>query len=363
MILFAFFDQMMQCNKMYTTSDFDYALPDELIAQTPLPERSGSRLLQLTPPAVYHRKFQDILSLLHPGDLLVRNNTRVIPARLFGKKSTGGKIECLLERILSKQRALVHLRSNHRIPLGLNIQFQQHWVTVVGKADGLFEIELLDLAQDLTDDTDILSLFLQQGLLPLPPYIARLPEADDLERYQTVFGTELGAVAAPTAGLHFDQLLLQQLQQKGIEMVDVTLHVGAGTFQPLRGENLQEQHLHQEWMCVDEAVCAAVMRCRARGGRVVAVGTTSVRCLETAAQSGELHPYTGPTELFIYPGFQFHCVDALITNFHLPRSSLLMLVCALAGYESVIHAYQTAVQQRYRFFSYGDAMFCEKSCG
>ncbi len=339
----------------YTTSDFDYHLPDELIAQVPLPERTASRLLAISAArqSIEHFQFKQLTELLRPNDLLIFNNTRVIPARLFGYKATGGKIECLVERILGEHAVLAHIRASKAPKPGAELVLADQIKAVVTQRHGdLFELNLLH-------DESVLSLLETYGSIPLPTYIERAPDAADKNRYQTVYAKVDGAVAAPTAGLHFDQALLAELRQLGVQTAFVTLHVGAGTFQPVRVENLDEHEMHTEYMEVTAAVCEAVAACRAAGGRVVAVGTTSVRCLETAAKDGALKPYCGDTALFIRPGFQFQCVDALITNFHLPKSSLLMLVSALAGYDLMMQAYQAAVQQRYRFYSYGDAMFID----
>jgi S-adenosylmethionine:tRNA ribosyltransferase-isomerase len=334
-------------------SDFDYDLPESLIAQYPEAERSSSRLLALLDGEMQARDmaFKELPSLLHPGDLLVFNNTRVMPARLYGCKETGGRVELLIERVISARHALAHVRSSKSPKTGsrLLVGDQSHEIFVDGRQHELFELHL--------EQGDFYQLMAQEGHMPLPPYIQREDVAVDQERYQTVYAERPGAVAAPTAGLHFDCAMLDQLALKGIEQVQLTLHVGAGTFQPVRSENLDDHVMHSEWVEVDEAVCSKVQETRARGGRVVAVGTTSVRSLEAASASGELRPYSGETRLFIRPGYRFRSVDALITNFHLPKSTLLMLVAAFAGYERVMGAYRHAVEQRYRFFSYGDAMF------
>ncbi|HLF12466.1 MAG TPA: tRNA preQ1(34) S-adenosylmethionine ribosyltransferase-isomerase QueA [Gammaproteobacteria bacterium] len=332
-------------------SDFNYPLPPELIAQEPLPERSSSRLLVLDGASgrLGDRRFTDLTELLAPGDLLVLNDTRVLPARLFGSKPTGGQVEVLLERIVDARHARAQVRASHGPRIGSDIVFADGTrARVVGGGDLLFELEF---------DCDV-ELYLQtNGQVPLPPYIERWPDANDQQRYQTVFARVPGAIAAPTAGLHFDGALLAALEQRGVEHAFLTLHVGAGTFAPVRSERIEEHELHAEWLQVPESLCASIERCRARGGRVVAVGTTSVRALETAALDGELRPFEGETRLFIYPGFAFRVVDAMVTNFHLPESSLLMLVAAFAGQEETLAAYRHAVEQRYRFFSYGDAMF------
>lgn len=337
---------------VYTTSDFDYALPDELIAQYPLPDRSASRLLCLQKSgAIAHHHFSDLPTLLTNKDLLVFNNTKVIPARLFGQKASGGKIECLVERVLSDHEALCHIKASKSPKVDSDIILADVLrATVLARVGDLFHLRF-------QDEKPIYDLLDMHGQLPLPPYIERQPDKADRSRYQTVYAEKVGAVAAPTAGLHFDAALLAQLKQQGVQMINVTLHVGAGTFQPVRVEDLSQHHMHSEYVEVGRDACDAVTACKQRGGRVIAVGTTSIRCLETAAKTGTIQPYTGDTNLFITPGFEFQCVDALITNFHLPKSTLLMLVSALAGYEPIRQAYAEAVAQRYRFFSYGDAMF------
>lgn len=337
-------------------SDFHYDLPEELIAHYPTPERTASRLLCLDGQtgAIAHRQFNEIIHLIEPGDLLVMNNTRVIPARLFGHKATGGKIEILVERLLDTHRILAHVRASKSPKPGTQLLLQnQITVNVIGKQGDLFELEFLN-------QKSVLEILETHGHMPLPPYIQRPDEISDQERYQTVYAKHPGAVAAPTAGLHFDEDLLQQLKAKGVEFAFVTLHVGAGTFQPVRVQNIHEHVMHAEWIEVPKEVCEKIKQTKLNGKRVIAVGTTSVRCLETAALAGEIQPFTGDTQIFIYPGFEFKCVDALITNFHLSESTLLMLVCAFAGYDNVMTAYQVAVMQRYRFFSYGDAMFVSK---
>ncbi|PAU88434.1 tRNA preQ1(34) S-adenosylmethionine ribosyltransferase-isomerase QueA [Pseudomonas sp. WN033] len=336
-------------------SDFHFDLPDQLIARHPLPERRASRLLCLDGPSgeLAHRRFVDLLDLLQPGDLLVFNNTRVIPARLFGHKETGGQLEILVERVLDSRRVLAHVRSSKSPKPGSRILIE-------GGAQALMQARHEALFE-LAFDEDVLPLLERVGHMPLPPYIDRPDETADRERYQTVYAERAGAVAAPTAGLHFDRELLAAIAAKGVESAQVTLHVGAGTFQPVRVERIEDHHMHSEWLEVSDAVVAAVEACKARGGRVVAVGTTSVRSLETAAQSGQLKPFSGDTDIFLYPGKPFHVVDALVTNFHLPESTLLMLVSAFAGYPQTMAAYQAAVAQEYRFFSYGDAMFITRN--
>ncbi len=336
-------------------SDFFYELPDELIAQHPTGQRGDSRMLCLEGDTgrVTDGRFSDLPDLLRPEDLLVFNNTRVMPARMYGHKATGGKVEILLERIQGPRRAMAHLRASKPPRPGGRITVGDgHEIEVVGRHQDLFELRALG--------TDFVDLMREEGHIPLPPYIRREDGALDQERYQTVYAEKPGAVAAPTAGLHFDQAMLARLASRGIEHAWVTLHVGAGTFQPVRAERLEEHRMHSEYAEVDETVCAKVKAAKARGGRVVAVGTTSVRSLESAAATGEIAPFRGDTRLFITPGYTFRAVDLLITNFHLPESTLLMLVSAFAGHESVMAAYRHAVKARYRFFSYGDAMFLSK---
>lgn len=334
-------------------ADFTYELPPELIAQHPLATRSASRLLCLdgTDGGLSDRSFADLPDLLHPGDLLVINDTRVVPARLLGAKDSGGKVEMLLERVEGPREALCQLRTSKPARAGATLNLEGGLAAeVVGRAGSFYRLRF---------DQDLMPALEAHGHMPLPPYIRRQDEAQDRERYQTVYASAPGAVAAPTAGLHFDPDLLQRLAEKGIERCSVTLHVGAGTFQPVRAEDIRQHTMHTEYLEVPAAACEAVARTRQRGGRVVAVGTTVVRSLETAAAAGggELVPYEGLSDLFIYPGFGFRVVDALVTNFHLPESTLLMLVSAFAGRERILDAYRHAVDHRYRFFSYGDAMF------
>lgn len=333
-------------------TDFHYDLPDELIARYPAPERSASRLLVLDRQsgALQDRQFRDLPAFLRPGDLLVFNNTRVIPARLFGQKETGGKVEILVERITGEQTCLAHVRASKSPKPGSRILIEGGGeLQMEGREGELFQLRH-------TSDGSLLQRLEQCGHMPLPPYIDRADEALDQQRYQTVYAEKPGAVAAPTAGLHFDDTVLEQLRANGVETAFVTLHVGAGTFQPVRADDIRDHQMHAEWLSVDADTVARIQSTKARGGRVIAVGTTSVRCLETAAQSGQLQPFEGDTRIFIYPGYQFRVIDGLITNFHLPESTLIMLVSALAGQDNVLQAYRHAVAQRYRFFSYGDAM-------
>ena len=333
--------------------EFTYELPDELIAQFPPEQRGESRLLAMDCDSgeFSDLEFSDLPGLLKAGDLLVFNDTRVIPARLFGNKETGGKVEILLERILDDQRMLAQVRASKtpkpgsviHLQEGINLQLNE-------RQDDMFVL-------DVIGEMSVLQVMQQVGHMPLPPYIQREDEDEDAERYQTVYAKIPGAVAAPTAGLHFTDELLQEITDQGIQCVFVTLHVGAGTFQPVRVDNIEDHQMHDEYLQVSADVCEKVKQCKARGGRVIAVGTTAVRCLETTAQANGLTPYQGETDIFIYPGYEFKVVDALITNFHLPESTLLMLVSAFAGRDNIMNVYQHAIDERYRFFSYGDAMF------
>lgn len=333
-------------------SDFHYHLPQELIAQEPLPERSASRLLLVPPDGApfEDRHVRDLPGLLRPGDLLVFNDTRVIPARLFGHKQTGGRVEILIERLLPDSHARAQIGASKAPRPGTVIVLEAGGSAEVLERDGGF----YRLRFDVPDALE--SWLLEAGRLPLPPYISRAPDRGDAERYQTVFAREAGAVAAPTAGLHFDQPLLDALRERGVECGHVTLHVGAGTFLPMRVEQLREHRMHSEWLNVGAGLVAQIRRTREAGGRVIAVGTTVVRALESAMRGDGLHPYSGETSIFIFPGYRIRSVDALLTNFHLPESTLLMLVSAFAGKERVFRAYAHAVEKRYRFFSYGDAM-------
>ncbi|WP_207061654.1 tRNA preQ1(34) S-adenosylmethionine ribosyltransferase-isomerase QueA [Motiliproteus sp. SC1-56] len=333
--------------------DFHFDLPEELIARFPAAQRTGSRLLCLdgNSGALAHRGFAEILDLFAPGDLAVFNDTRVIPARLFGQKASGGKIEMLVERIQDDHNALAHIRASRAPKPGATLLLEGVLeAEVTGREGNLFQVRF-------KGERPLLQWLEEVGHMPLPPYMEREEQATDRERYQTVYGQRPGAVAAPTAGLHFDEALLAALRDKGVELAFVTLHVGAGTFQPVKVETVHEHQMHSEYIEVSEAVCERVRATRARGGRVVAVGTTSVRCLETASREGRIQPYSGDTDIFIYPGYRFKTVDVLVTNFHLPESTLLMLVSAFAGTEHVRAAYAEAVAQKYRFYSYGDAMF------
>lgn len=351
-------------------SDYRFTLPENLIAKYPTENRTASRLLQLNGKsgAVTHAMFNDMLSLVEEGDLLVFNNTRVIPARLLGKKETGGHVEVLIERILTEHTALAHVRASKAPKPGTRLLLEEHVnITVEGRDDALF---LLRFDHEET----ALSLLEQYGHMPLPPYIDRPDESTDKERYQTVYNETPGAVAAPTAGLHFDDNMLAALKAKGVNLAFVTLHVGAGTFQPVRVENIEEHKMHAEYAEVSQEVVDAVLATKAKGKRVIAVGTTSVRSLESAAKASAeqsienntdenpvIAPFYSDTEIFIYPGFTFKVVDAMFTNFHLPESTLMMLISAFAGRENVMNAYQEAIENEYRFFSYGDSMFIEKA--
>lgn len=332
-------------------SDFFFDLPEELIAQTPAEQRSSSRLLVVSGDTgeFADHKFAELPNLLQAGDLLVFNNTRVIPARLFGYKDSGGRIEILVERILDEHRALVQIRASKTPKPGSELHLENDIKAVLLAKQGSFYE--LDFRPNRVE-----GVLESIGHMPLPPYIRRQDIEKDRDRYQTVYAETPGAVAAPTAGLHFDQEMLHRLQQKEIQCGFLTLHVGAGTFQPMRVEDLDEHKMHQEWCTINETLCQQINSTRQQGGRIVAVGTTSVRALETAARNGEIEPFTGETDIFIRPGYRFKIVDAMITNFHLPESTLLMLVCAFSGVENIMQAYQHAIIQQYRFFSYGDAM-------
>jgi S-adenosylmethionine:tRNA ribosyltransferase-isomerase len=341
---------------MYT-SEFDFQLPEELIAQFPTAQRSASRLLLLDGASGNMRDamFAQLPVFLSAGDLLVFNDTRVIKARLTGQKESGGAVEVLVERILDARQALAHIRASHAPqPGGRLILAGGMEVEVLQRRDSLYLLRFIS-------DQPVADLLEQYGALPLPPYITHQPDGLDEERYQTVYAREDGAVAAPTAGLHFDNAMLHALREQGIASAFVTLHVGAGTFQPIRVENVAEHKMHSERYSVPEATVAAIQATKARGGKITAVGTTALRALESAARSGELQAGSGETDIFITPGYHFNVVERLLTNFHLPRSTLLMLVAAFGGMDNMLRAYQHAMQQRYRFFSYGDAMLIERA--
>ena len=352
--------------RTFTLSDFDFTLPPELIAQHPAPERSGSRLLDGSGSTPADRIFRDLPGLLHPGDLMVFNDTKVINARLFGEKATGGKLELLVERVLSGNQVAAHMRVSKKPEVGSTVALvgapgttENLRATLLGRwpdADGpLFRFVLSNDAGD-----DPYTLMERHGHVPLPPYITHADSAEDAARYQTVFAKNPGAVAAPTAALHFDEALLSAIDALGVQRAHVTLHVGAGTFQPVKTENLAEHQMHSEWYDVPPATQQAIADCRARGGRIVAVGTTTVRTLESWAQTGQT---TGDTRIFITPGFEFKLIDLLVTNFHLPKSTLMMLVSAFAGHAHVMALYRHAIGGEYRFFSYGDAMLLSRQHG
>ena len=334
-------------------SYFNYTLPEELIAQQPLLERTASRLLCLNRQTAQlaDKHFTDLIECIHPDDILVFNNTKVIPARLFGHKVSGGKVEILLERVLDAQHAVAHIKASKALKDGARIVLQDGFYCLVqGREDDLFSLYF-------PDGPVIAEVLARIGHIPLPPYIGRVDNAEDRARYQTVFAEQEGAVAAPTAGLHFDLAMLAQLKAKGVRFAFVTLHVGSGTFQPVRAENLSDHIMHKEFFSVSPEAVSAIVQAKAAGGRVIAIGTTAVRALESASQTGELLAGCGDTRLFITPGYVFKTVQAMVTNFHLPESTLLMLVSAFAGYDATLNAYHHAIAQRYRFFSYGDAMF------
>ena len=348
-------------------SDYDFELPESLIAQQPAAERTASRLLLVNEATFADKLFTDLPGLLNPGDLLVMNDTRVLRARFFGQKNTGGQVEVLIERIdggpSGGKTARAQIRASKSPKPGTRLRLADAFDVEVTGRDGEFFV----LTLPAEESGDFWQLTEEHGLLPLPPYITHTPDSDDETRYQTVYAANPGAVAAPTAGLHFDESMFAQLKAKGIETATVTLHVGAGTFQPVRAENLDEHIMHHEWYHLPEATVNAIAACRARGGKVIAVGTTSLRALESAAKQqgitpgGALHADSRETDLFIRPGYQFKVVDRLITNFHLPKSTLLMLVSAFAGYNTMRAAYQHAIAQQYRFFSYGDAMLLTRN--
>jgi len=342
-------------------ADFSFDLPEELIARYPKADRTASRLMAMDGNTghIEDLNFLNIIDKLMPGDLLVFNNTRVIPARMFGKKDSGGKVEVLVERLLDDKRFLAHVRASKSPKVGTKILLEDKvYATMVARHDALFELEV-------SGEQSILSVLEEIGHMPLPPYIDRPDEDSDRERYQTVYNEKPGAVAAPTAGLHFDDALLAAIKAKGIDFAFVTLHVGAGTFQPVRVEEIADHIMHAEYVEVPEDVVKKINSTKSNGGRVIAVGTTSVRSLESAARSAqekgtELKAFYGDTDIFITPGSQFQIIDALVTNFHLSESTLLMLVSAFSGYEHIMQAYQHAIKSSYRFFSYGDAMFLTK---
>jgi len=343
---------MLSCRPMWTRQDFNYELPSELIAQAPLTERRGSRLLVVNSQALStefeDKQFADLLNYLKPGDRLVFNNTRVIPARIHGQKSTGGKVELFLERCIKSDEALVHLRSSRSPKPQAVLQFEDNCkVLVLEKIENIYKVRF---------DRDVIEYLQDYGHMPLPPYIEREDNEQDQTRYQTVFAKELGAVAAPTASLHFDEKLIQEIKDKNIDVSEITLHVGAGTFQPVRCDDLSEHVMHSEYLEVPQTVVDDVLKTKQDGGRIIAVGTTVVRSLETAASEGDLRAFKGDSQLFITPGFEFKVVDLMLTNFHLPESTLLMLVSAFAGYDKIKATYQHAICEKYRFFSYGDAM-------
>ena len=333
-------------------SDFFYKLPPELIAQHPVNPRSASRLLQVAGDGLYDQKIASLPDLLKPNDLLVFNDTRVIPARLFGHKPTGGRVQILVERVLGEREILAQIGASKTPKPGGRITVADADFVMLDRDDDLFRLRY-------EGEGTVLEFLERVGQLPLPPYIQHTPDGDDAERYQTVFAREPGAVAAPTAGLHFDESLLSALRARGISTATLTLHVGAGTFQPMRVENIAEHRMHAERYCISAELCEAIVQTRREGGRVVAVGTTVTRALESASVEGMLKVGAGETRIFITPGYRFKIVNALLTNFHLPESTLMMLVCAFGGYERMMAAYGHAVAQRYRFFSYGDAMLIE----
>jgi S-adenosylmethionine:tRNA ribosyltransferase-isomerase len=340
----------------FTLDDFDYPLPPELIAQLPSPERAGSRLLHVDGMKLFDLRFTDLPDLLREGDLLVFNDTRVIKARVRGRKATGGEVEMLVERVTGAADAVVQLRASHPPKPGQSIELADGSRAHVVARDGRFFELRFDGIGDLMDWLD------RHGEVPLPPYIEHVPDADDASRYQTVYARHAGAVAAPTAGLHFDEAMLRSLAARGVAQAFVTLHVGSGTFQPVQSQDIREHRMHAERYAITEATACAIDDARARGGRIVAVGTTSLRALEAAADAnGRVRPGAAETSLFITPGYRFGVVDRLVTNFHLPKSTLLMLVCAFAGYDVIRHAYAHAIAARYRFMSYGDAMLLERA--
>ena len=345
------------CPKPMQLTDFSYQLPNELIARYPLAQRSASRLLHVSPQGLAHQTVRDLAQLIRPNDLLVFNDTRVLAARLFGNKATGGNIEVLVERIIDDVTALVHLRASNSPKAGATLFFAQGTINalMLERVGDLFKLQFSE---------PVRGVLAQHGQMPLPPYLGREVENTDSERYQTVYSdpNKQNSVAAPTAGLHFDEDLLASLKEAGASFAYVTLHVGAGTFQPVRTADIRDHQMHSEWLDVPQATVDAINNTKANGGRVIAIGTTSVRALESAAlyNNGQIGAWSGDTQIFIYPSYEWKVIDALFTNFHLPESTLLMLVCAFAGQERVMAAYAEAVAQKYRFFSYGDAMFLER---
>ncbi len=341
----------------FLKSDFHYDLPETLIARYPLAQRSASRLLLLSPQTLEKQSLKDcympdFIDFINKDDLLVFNNTRVLPARLYGQKPTGGKVEIMIERVKSEYEARAYLKASKTPKVGTQLLIGPYHFTIIDRHDALFTLK---------SDIPWQTIMQTYGDMPIPPYLDRQAQSIDDERYQTVYAKIPGAVAAPTAGLHFDESIINALANRKIATAEVTLHVGAGTFQPVREENLNAHVMHEEWLMVDKATVTACHACKKKGGRVIAIGTTSLRALESAAQRGGLAPYVGDTDLFISPGYQFKVVDALFTNFHLPESTLIMLVSAFAGYHNIRQAYIHAIAQHYRFYSYGDAMFIDKN--
>ena len=334
-------------------SDFRINIPSESIAQTPLKDRSSSRLMHLEHDSINDLTFSDLPQMLRKNDLLILNNTKVLPARLLGKKESGGKVEIFFERLLTDLSFLAQLKFSGKIHLGTRIVINEEvFLKIEARENQFFTI---------STETSVMKILNSNGLTPLPPYIKRIPNKDDRRRYQTVFAKREGAVAAPTAGLHFTPDVLNKIRNKGVEIGELTLHVGAGTFAPLRAEQIKSRKLHQEYFEIDQALCDQIKIARSNGGRVIAVGTTVVRALESLMQENGIEPMSGLTDIFIVPGFDFQLVDAMVTNFHLPESSLIMLVSAFAGKERILKSYQHAVDNGYRFYSYGDSMFLEKT--
>ena len=334
-------------------SDFRINIPSESIAQTPLKDRSSSRLMHLEHDSINDLTFSDLPQMLRKNDLLILNNTKVLPARLLGKKESGGKVEIFFERLLTDLSFLAQLKFSGKIHLGTRIVINEEvFLKIEARENQFFTI---------STETSVMKMLNSNGLTPLPPYIKRIPDTDDRRRYQTVFAKREGAVAAPTAGLHFTPDVLNEIRNKGVEIGELTLHVGAGTFAPLRAQQIKSRNLHQEYFEIDQALCDQIKIARSNGGRVIAVGTTVVRALESLMQENGIEPMSGLTDIFIVPGFDFQLVDAMVTNFHLPESSLIMLVSAFAGKERILKSYQHAVDNGYRFYSYGDSMFLEKT--